>query len=70
VGVSCADLTLLDVQGLMTNRAMATFVSQYLYRLVVTRTLDIFMTFVDLNSGNVSSLPITKNDIARELGNA
>lgn len=66
-GFSCAELTQLDVQGLIVNRAIATFAAQYLYRLVVSRTLDIFMTVVDLDSGVSSSSPITASAIEAEL---
>jgi PRTRC genetic system ThiF family protein len=57
---SCADLTLRDAQSLMINQAMATYAAQYVYRLVVTRDLDMYATYVDLLSGAARSQFITK----------
>ncbi len=68
VAASCAELVAQEAQSLMVNRAMATFAGQYLYRLVVTRDLDIFMTLLDLDSGVVTSYPIAPAKIVRELG--
>lgn len=61
---SCADLALADAQSLMINQAMATYAAQYIYRLILTRDLDIYATYVDLVSGSARSLPITGRDDA------
>lgn len=55
---SCAELTLRDAQSLMVNQAVATFASQYLYRLILSQDLDIYATYFDLVSGSARSLPI------------
>jgi PRTRC genetic system ThiF family protein len=62
---SCADLALADVQSLMINQAMATYAAQYIYRLILTRDLDIYATYVDLVAGSARSLPITWRPNAR-----
>jgi len=64
-GASCADLTLRDVQGLMVNQAVATYAAQYVYRLVVTHDLDVYATYVDLQSGSARSLGITDRRFQR-----
>ncbi|MBU1747323.1 MAG: PRTRC system ThiF family protein [Chloroflexi bacterium] len=55
-GASCAELTLLDVQSLMINQAIATYAAQYVYRMAVTHDLDIHATYVNLAGGNARSL--------------
>jgi len=58
IGESCADLLLSDVQGLMVNQAVATYAAQYVYRLTLTRDLDVYATYVDLITGGARSLPV------------
>lgn len=59
-GESCAELTVNDVQSLMINQAMATWAAQYVYRLVIARDLDVYATYLDLETGSVRSLGIIK----------
>jgi PRTRC genetic system ThiF family protein len=56
---SCAELTLADAQSLMVNQAMATYAAQYVYRMLITRDLDIYATYIDLQTGGARSEPIT-----------
>jgi PRTRC genetic system ThiF family protein len=56
---SCAELTLADAQSLMVNQAMATYAAQYVYRMLITRDLDIYATYIDLRTGGARSEPIT-----------
>lgn len=63
---SCAELTLRDAQSLMVNQAVATFAAQYVYRLVVTRDLDVSATYFDLASGSARSLGIISPEITAE----
>jgi PRTRC genetic system ThiF family protein len=56
---SCADLALRDAQSLMINQAVASYASQYVYRMLIAQDLDIYATYVDLVSGAARSLPIT-----------
>jgi PRTRC genetic system ThiF family protein len=57
---SCAELALVDAQSLMINQAVATYAAQYLYRLVITRDLDIYATYIDLMTGSARSLGISR----------
>jgi hypothetical protein len=56
---SCADLALRDAQSLMINQQIAGIASQYLYRMTLTRDLDIYATYLDLRSCSMRSVPIT-----------
>ena len=47
---------------------MAAWAGQYVYRLIVARNLDMAGTFVDLDAGVTSSIPITPQSIADEVG--
>jgi PRTRC genetic system ThiF family protein len=58
-GLSCAELAALDAQGLMVNQAIAGWMATYLYRLLITRDLDIMATYIDLMTGSARSEPIT-----------
>jgi PRTRC genetic system ThiF family protein len=57
-GVSCADLALADVQGLMVNQAVAGWMAVYASRLLVSRDLDMMATYFDLASGSARSVGI------------
>jgi len=57
---SCAELALRDAQSLMVNQAVATFAAQYVYRLLVTRDLDVYATYFDLVSGSARSVGIVE----------
>jgi len=63
--VSCADLALADVQGLMVNQAVAGWLGVYVSRLVLSRDLDVWQTYLDLETGSVRSV-----GIAADGGNA
>lgn len=58
--VSCADLALQDVQGLMINQAVAGWMAVYVSRLVLSHDLDIMATYIDQVSGATRSEPIIK----------
>lgn len=58
---SCADLTLADIQGLMVNQAVASFAAQYVYRMLLTRDLDVYATYFDLRTGSARSVGITES---------
>jgi PRTRC genetic system ThiF family protein len=61
VGESCADLALADIQSLMINQAIATYAAQYVYRLLISRDLNTYATYVDLETGTAKSVGITRN---------
>lgn len=55
---SCAELAARDVQSLMVNQAAAGWAASYVYRLLVSRDLDVYATYFDLVAGSARSLPI------------
>lgn len=57
-GESCAELAARDVQSLMVNQAAAGWAASYVYRLLVSRDLDVYATYFDLTAGSARSLPI------------
>jgi PRTRC genetic system ThiF family protein len=59
--LSCADLALLDSQGLTINQAMAAQASDFLIRLLVTHNLNRYATFIDLAAGTTISRYLTEN---------
>ncbi len=58
--LSCADLAVMEQQSLMVNTAMSTWAASYLSRLLVSRDLDVYATYVDLVSGSARSLGIVR----------
>ena len=63
VDLSCAELTALGEQSAMVNRAMATWLGVYLYRLLQSRDLDLMATFLNLRTGTTRSASITDGRI-------
>ncbi|MBN2003946.1 MAG: PRTRC system ThiF family protein [Anaerolineae bacterium] len=57
-GESCAELAARDVQSLMVNQAAAGWAASYVYRLLVSRDLDVYATYFDLVAGSARSLAI------------
>jgi len=64
-GLSCAEIAMLDEQGLTINQAIASVAADYLVRLLLTQTLDKFQTYIDLNSGSMKSTYITPVNVRR-----
>ena len=58
-GMSCAEIALLDEQGLTINQSIAAIAADYLKRLLLTEDLDRFQTYIDLASGSMKSTYIT-----------
>lgn len=58
-GLSCAEIALLDEQGLTINQSIAAVAADYLKRLLLTEDLDRFQTYLDLASGSMKSTYIT-----------
>jgi len=54
-GLSCAEIAMLDEQGLTINQTIASVAADYLVRLLLTQNLDKFQTYIDLNSGSMKS---------------
>ena len=64
-GLSCAEIAMLDEQGLTINQTIASVAADYLVRLLLTQNLDKFQTYIDLNSGSMKSAYITPANIRR-----
>jgi PRTRC genetic system ThiF family protein len=63
--LSCAEIAMLDEQGLAINQAIASVAADYLVRLLLTQTLDKFQTYIDLNSGSMKSTYITPANVRK-----
>jgi len=64
-GLSCAEIAMLDEQGLTINQTIAAIAADYLVRLLLTHSLDKFQTYIDLNSGSMKSTYITPENVRR-----
>lgn len=65
--LSCADLALLDSQSLSINQRIAAEAGDYLVRMLLTRDLQKYATYLDLGSGSARSEYITEANIRRYL---
>lgn len=61
--LSCADLAMFDSQGMSINQAVAAIAADYLVRLLVTKDLNRFATYIDLASGSARSRYITPDNL-------
>lgn len=57
--LSCAEMALQSSQGLAINQRVAAEATDYLVRLLLTRDLSRFATYIDLASGSSRSMYIT-----------
>jgi PRTRC genetic system ThiF family protein len=62
--LSCADLALLDSQGLAINPRVAAEAGDYLVRMLLTGDLRKFATYLDLESGAARSAYLTPDALA------
>lgn len=53
--LSCADMAMRDSQGLAINQRIAAEASDYLVRMLITKDLSKYATYVDLASGTTKS---------------
>lgn len=58
--LSCAEMAMLDSQGLAINQRVAAEASDYLVRMLLTKDLNKFATYIDLASGSSRSRYITE----------
>jgi len=63
--LSCAEVAMLDDQGLTINQMIASVAADYLVRLLLTQNLDKFQTYVDLESGSMKSTYITQDNLRK-----
>lgn len=61
--MSCAEMVLRDAQGMAINQRMAAEMADYLVRLLVTKDLRKYATYIDLESGTCQSKYITKEGV-------
>lgn len=64
-GLSCAEIAMLDEQGLTINQAIAAVAADYLVRLLLTQNLDKFQTYLDLGSGSMQSTYLTPASVRK-----
>lgn len=65
--LTCADLVAQGTQHLLVNDWIATVAAQYVYKLLHRQRIDSFMTFVDVDTLSIRSLPITRDEIRHYL---
>ena len=65
---SCAELMHTDPQSLTINSIIASHMADYMLRLLVTKDLKRFATYIDMDTGSTRSLPTTPAVINRVLG--
>lgn len=61
--LSCADLAMLDSQGLAINQAIAAQASDFLVRMLLTHDLQKFAVYLDLASGVTRARYITPENV-------
>lgn len=66
-GLSCADMALRDSQGMAINQRMAAEMADYLIRLLITKDLRKYATYVDLETGSCQSKYITAEVVKKWL---
>jgi PRTRC genetic system ThiF family protein len=66
-GLSCADLTARDAQSRGINQAVAAVAAGYLFRMF-DGVLDHFATYLNLQTGAMTSTPITPENVAVASG--
>lgn len=65
--LSCAELVEAGQQHLLINDMIAGIAAQYLYKLLHRQPITSFMTFVDIESLVMRSVPITEEDLRAYL---
>jgi hypothetical protein len=63
--LSCAELTWREEQSLLINTQVAAVAAQYVYDLVIRRTLNQFATYLNLEPPTMHSLLLTSTNLAR-----
>lgn len=63
--MSCAEIAMMDQQGLSVNAAIAAFAADYLVQILLTQNLNRFATYIDLD-GMITHRYITPRVIRRK----
>ena len=61
-GQTCAIDTLADLQSLMVNQQVAGIAAGYVYRMLISRDLDSYATYIDLIAGVMTSRHILETE--------
>ena len=61
--LSCAELQRQKTQSLSINQAMAALAADYLFRLVISKSLNRFATYIDLHTGSMRSIACTPTNL-------
>jgi PRTRC genetic system ThiF family protein len=64
--LSCAEMALMNAQGLAINQRMAAEAADYLMRMLITQDLRKMATYIDLESGASKSRYITEENVMKE----
>jgi PRTRC genetic system ThiF family protein len=66
-GLPCAEAAVREEQSLMVNRAVATFASQFLYKVIVKREIDIMAVYLGLDSCSARPVAVTRENMQKYL---
>ena len=66
--LSCAEMALMNAQGLAINQRMAAEAADYLMRMLITQDLRKMATYIDLESGASKSRYITEENVMKGGG--
>jgi PRTRC genetic system ThiF family protein len=64
-GLSCADLAMVDSQGMAINQRVAAEATDYLVRMLLTQDLTRYATYIDLGAGSSRSKYILPEEVRR-----
>ncbi|MEA3349620.1 MAG: ThiF family adenylyltransferase [Chloroflexota bacterium] len=62
-GLSCVDLAMMDYQSMTVNQKVAAEASDFLVRMLLTRNLQRFAVYFNLESGSTRSVHITEDNL-------
>ena len=66
-GLSCAQLVEHNRQALFVNDAMAIAAMNYVHKLLMREPIQTFITYVDLTTNNMRSVPLTRENLRRHV---
>ena len=66
-GLSCAQMVERNRQALFVNDAMAIAAMNYVHKLLMREPIQTFITYVDLTTNNMRSVPLTRENLRRHI---
>ena len=66
-GLSCAQMVERNRQALFVNDAMAIAAMGYVHKLLMREPVQSFVTYVDLTTNNMRSVPLTRENLRRHV---